>query len=753
MLSLFSGVHSRRATNSLDSLNGSLNGNRPENNYQPATSVNVSHDSGLSDLHASVEDFDDDLSDRPVGTTYRSLSQCDDSSIQIHPPTFSNEMMTKSVDNLSLNTRKVSSTTASLIKSATLDNRSQKRLNDFIMSRSLHYTTKNGNTSESSDSLYESLESTCSFEPIPVPPTRKSKRTSSVDAELVRSPSGEHLISTILVNSNPNGEIETENNNKKQSFSSSSVVVQPSSSPRDKNIIISNNKRPSLRNSSPSTVSFMDRYSFVRKPARHRKGQAPSPPQPKKQSSLSGTDDTDEKSSRSSTPPLIIRCQSSSGASLVDEECDDSQQQNFSRPPSSTPISSQYPFLVINSSVINDDEDKQQRDDELRLTQLSDKVLNGLHEISDQVNNVQQKNTFLTGRFNEIINDSSTLTDTSSEERTPHVSREGSRARDCKQVANTLFSKPIERTEVCANLRSFSVNVDYSAKNSLSKRMSHSVVDDELSCLRKKLDLQQQQRRPPSYHEAVQQKTTQTSNDNKLKLLDALRSLPSSSINRMSASMIVSSKSSDVLQSSANLDKSPNYCRTTSSNRYSVPSSIIEPVAEKSRIREISWSVKEKVNLFDKSKDASSSSSTTTTTHGRLSRNRTNVYERLNLEINNNRPLSFCDASTLSTKKESNLMTASSCAALPPSRLSSLVRLSDSHANYPVVRPPPLTTRLSNFSTPLTLRSPKLANHQMSTGTYRSTSSGALYRPNRSQSVHHPLTERRPFRSDNESYV
>lgn len=713
------------------------------------TSMNVSHDSGLSDLHVSIEDFDDDIAllDRNVVAPCRSLSQSDGNAVTDGISSISNQMMTKSVENLPSIKPKLTASASTSLKASTLDNRSHKRLTD-LMTQSWHFGSKNvENMSESSDSLYESLESTCSFEPPPVPPVRKTKRSSSASGDvestsLVRSVSGDHLIS-IVVNSSPSADVDGQKS--KTAFTYAAVPSTAATRTTDVQ-------------SSSDSVSFMDRYCAVRKPARHRKGQAPSPPLFKKQSSSEIGSESDEMSFKNQ---LMIRRQSNDTSSDGD-----------SFRPASTSVSNS---LV--SSTTGDGQDQQDHDKnysivdvDSRSNWLSSKVMNSLSEISRQVTSAHHKCAIFTPRFNEIINDSSTLTDTSSEERTPHVSREGSRARDYKQIADSLFNKPVvvERSEILANLRSLTINDDYRRPtatmrngNIITKRMSHSAFDDELLEPKKRFDLQR--RRPPSYHETLQ------SNHPVVNQTD-IGPLHQSAASVLRASSLLSSpmqpKNETVPSSLVEQRTVVEPLRRSVHDEYKYnPKSLSNFVVRSSlgsmkpplhdskklfRTKDISWSVKEKVNLFD----GTGRSSSYNEHNVKLNPNRISVSDRLNPDVNRS-------ASMSTTKRESDLMTASCYGSSSIKKdndlmtsscygTSALVHLSDSHANYPVVRPPPLTSRLSTYGgVPLTLRSSR-DQQSSSSVSYRTTTS---YRPNRSRSVHQTLVDRRSMRSDTESYV
>lgn len=73
---------------------------------------------------------------------------------------------------------------------------------------------------------------------------------------------------------------------------------------------------------------------------------------------------------------------------------------------------------------------------------LTERVYRGLELMMEKVENAHiSQEKLLRSRLSDSVNDSSTVTETSSEESTPHVSRESSSAQDYKQVARVMFDR------------------------------------------------------------------------------------------------------------------------------------------------------------------------------------------------------------------------------------------------------------------------------------------------------------------------
>lgn len=83
----------------------------------------------------------------------------------------------------------------------------------------------------------------------------------------------------------------------------------------------------------------------------------------------------------------------------------------------------------------------------------TNEIINSLNEIKQQVNtaHLHQRVLLSTLTVPETVNDSSTVTEASSEESTPHVSRESSRAQEYKQIADEMF-KPAASPQTVATL-------------------------------------------------------------------------------------------------------------------------------------------------------------------------------------------------------------------------------------------------------------------------------------------------------------
>lgn len=265
----------------MDSLAASGNSpstSRPQSGLRFPTSMNVSRDSGLSEVHVSA---DETVADGGGGTStpLRSVSQNEE--LEDFGYIIPADLM-KSVDNVNVDRKSSPNSRAHAVSM-----RESRKVSPFDAvynpnwSSNRFESSKSFSKTESSDSLYESLESTCSCDSTP---TRHPRQMSNASATLIRSESGDHLISIVEMNPAPNGMGVDRRHAFRQKVSlalsvpgdaipsstDNSSPVSPSSSGFDS---------PRSRRATPSPVSVMNRYSAVRKPARHRKGPAPMPPQ------------------------------------------------------------------------------------------------------------------------------------------------------------------------------------------------------------------------------------------------------------------------------------------------------------------------------------------------------------------------------------------------------------------------------------------------------------------------------------------
>lgn len=132
--------------------------------------------------------------------------------------------------------------------------------------------------------------------------------------------------------------------------------------------------------------------------------------------------------------PIIIRCNSESGDS-ISSIGDDEIERKTSHKTEVYSLKS-MPSTYIQSKNVTYASPMR------KLSLESNEILTSLNDIKEQVNCAHLlQRALLSSRLapSEIMNDSSTVTEASSDESTPHVSRESSRAQEYKQIADDMF--------------------------------------------------------------------------------------------------------------------------------------------------------------------------------------------------------------------------------------------------------------------------------------------------------------------------